>query len=518
MAAASGSADDDSDDEGAVALDFWPELFGVDVPTRLQRLALSACCCCVREAPEDEEAGGTEAVEVVGGAVLALAASGARRDVLSPAPRALRCAVRYPRAPFYLFRRALGSLLRAYIARVPPAPLWASALADAVIYSAPVRHFYTLLIVANSVALGLQHAGQSQAWTDGLAAANAAFVALFALEILLKVIADGLRGFFRDGFNTFDVAVVGISLVDLVLTAEGSSGGGGLGGGYTALRSLRVFRVFKLLRVWTSLRNLMAALLRGLRAALVSFALLLFVVFVFALLGMQAFGGGYDAIEATAASPWAALQGRQAAPKPQLNFDSLFWAMITVCEVMDNENWDVTVRAAAPFPAALRRAKGPFSPARPALPRPAPPRPLAAQVSHGGLRLGLLLLLRGDHRRGQLHLPQPLRVHPHDRAAGRGDQRGRGHPRGGGGGRDEGRARAREPRGDRGSRGGREDPVVPAALLAHARALPQRAPRASAHRRLRALRGPECGARGRAGLWRGRRRGELRGAVNFWAR
>ena len=347
-AAASGDAasdGDNGDEEGGGAFDFWPELFGVDVPTRLQRLALGACCCCVRDAPEDE----VEAVEAIGEADLAQSARVAGRDVLGPPTRALRCAVRYPRAPFYMLRRALESLSRAYTARVPPAPLWASALADAVIDSAPVRHFYTLLIVANSVALGFQYAGQSQAWADGLATANTVFVALFALEILLKMLADGLRGFFRDGFNAFDVVIVGVSLAGLVLAAGGSDGGG-LGAGYTALRSLRVFRVFKLLRVWTSLRKLMAALVRGVRAALVSFALLLFVVFVFALLGMQAFGGGYDAIEATAASPWAASLGRQAAPKPQLNFDSLLWAMITVFEVMDNENWDVTVCTTASSP------------------------------------------------------------------------------------------------------------------------------------------------------------------------
>jgi hypothetical protein len=266
----------------------------------------------------------------------------------------MRCAVRYPRAPAFMLWHALGELYEAYVERVPHVPIWASALAEAVVYSAPVRHFYTLLIIANSVALGCQYASQSAAWADGLAIANAAFVLLFSLELALKLLADGPRGFFRDGFNTFDFFIVGVSLADLAIAGvgvgegAGISGSSGVGQGYTALRSLRVFRVFKMLRAWTSLRVLMRALVRGLRAALISFALLFFVVFVFALLGMQAFGGGYGAIEASAASPWAARRGRQPMPKPQLNFDTLFWAMITVFEVMDNENWDQTVRRNPP--------------------------------------------------------------------------------------------------------------------------------------------------------------------------
>jgi len=44
--------------------------------------------------------------------------------------------------------------------------------------------------------------------TQALEYSNLLFTVLFAVEMLLKLIADGLVGYIRDGFNVFDGFIV----------------------------------------------------------------------------------------------------------------------------------------------------------------------------------------------------------------------------------------------------------------------------------------------------------------------
>jgi hypothetical protein len=71
---------------------------------------------------------------------------------------------------------------------------------------------------------------------------------IFALEMVIKLIGLGLKGYFQEFFNIFDCLIVILSLIDLSLTfaLENKSSGGGL----TALRAFRLLRVFKLAKHW----------------------------------------------------------------------------------------------------------------------------------------------------------------------------------------------------------------------------------------------------------------------------
>ena len=77
---------------------------------------------------------------------------------------------------------------------------------------------------------------------DVLDAFNLVLTIVFALEMILKLVAYGCRGYWRDSFNTFDGIIVIVSLVEILLV---KLAGIEAGGGVSALRALRLLRVLK---------------------------------------------------------------------------------------------------------------------------------------------------------------------------------------------------------------------------------------------------------------------------------
>ncbi|OUC43122.1 transporter, cation channel family protein [Trichinella nativa] len=101
--------------------------------------------------------------------------------------------------------------------------------------------------------------------------------------------------------------------------------------GLSVLRSARLLRLFKVTRYWDSLRNLVASLLNSLRS-IVSLLLLLFLfIVIFALLGMQIFGGKFKF------DPFGS--------KPRSNFDSFPQSLLTVFQILTGEDWNSVMYA-----------------------------------------------------------------------------------------------------------------------------------------------------------------------------
>lgn len=196
--------------------------------------------------------------------------------------------------------------------------------------------FYWIVIVLvflNTCVLATEHHGQSEWIADFqskccrfsstwrvyrlLVAAycNLFFVILFTLEMLFKMFCLGFQGYFVSLFNRFDCFVVISSIVEFVLTGTKVMPALGL----SVLRSVRLLRVFKVTRYWNSLRNLVTSLLNSIRS-IVSLLLLLFLfILIFALLGMQLFGGKLSQEGET--EPYRS------------NFDSFWQALLTVFQV-----------------------------------------------------------------------------------------------------------------------------------------------------------------------------------------
>ncbi|XP_019493541.1 PREDICTED: voltage-dependent L-type calcium channel subunit alpha-1S [Hipposideros armiger] len=186
------------------------------------------------------------------------------------------------------------------------------------------RAFYWLviLIVAlNTLSIASEHHNQPLWLTHLQDVANQVLLCLFTIEMLMKMYGLGLRQYFMSIFNRFDCFVVCSGLLEILLVASGAMSPLGI----SVLRCIRLLRLFKVTKYWTSLSNLVASLLNSIRS-IASLLLLLFLfIIIFALLGMQLFGGRYD-FEDTEV--------------PRSNFDNFPQALISVFQVLTGEDWN----------------------------------------------------------------------------------------------------------------------------------------------------------------------------------
>ncbi|TMS39072.1 hypothetical protein L596_005655 [Steinernema carpocapsae] len=156
-------------------------------------------------------------------------------------------------------------------------------------------------------------------------AANLFFVILFSVEMLLKMYSLGFTTYTTSQFNRFDCFVVISSIIEFVLVYFDVMKPLGV----SVLRSARLLRIFKVTKYWTSLRNLVSSLLNSLRSIMSLLLLLFLFIVIFALLGMQVFGGKFN---------FNPMQ-----PKPRANFDTFIQALLTVFQILTGEDWNTVM-------------------------------------------------------------------------------------------------------------------------------------------------------------------------------
>lgn len=119
---------------------------------------------------------------------------------------------------------------------------------------------------------------------------NYFFTATFAVEALMKIVAQSPKFYFREGWNVFDAIVVALSMFELSMQGY-HMGGRSL----SVLRSFRLLRVFKLARTWPMLNNLLTITGKAIGDLGNLTFVLAIIVFIFAVMGMQLFGNKYTA-------------------------------------------------------------------------------------------------------------------------------------------------------------------------------------------------------------------------------
>ncbi|XP_069956880.1 muscle calcium channel subunit alpha-1 isoform X9 [Cherax quadricarinatus] len=188
--------------------------------------------------------------------------------------------------------------------------------------------FYWLIIVLvflNTAVLASEHYRQPDWLSQFQDYTNLFFVVLFTCEMLLKMYSLGFQGYFVSLFNRFDCFVVISSITEVVLTSTEIMPPLGV----SVLRCVRLLRVFKVTKYWRSLSNLVASLLNSIQS-IASLLLLLFLfIIIFALLGMQVFGGRFNF--------------NPTEDKPRHNFDNFVQAMLTVFQILTGEDWNVVM-------------------------------------------------------------------------------------------------------------------------------------------------------------------------------
>ena len=162
-------------------------------------------------------------------------------------------------------------------------------------------------IVLNGITLGLEtHTGWTIETMTVLQLLDQAFLALFCLELLMKIIV--FKGhFFRDPWRVFDLSVITLALLPDT-------------GVLSVLRSLRVLRILRMISVIPTLRKVVAGLLSAI-PGLTSVAMIMALIFyVGAVMATKLYGDAF----------------------PQW-FGNIFASAYTLFQIMTLESWSMGI-------------------------------------------------------------------------------------------------------------------------------------------------------------------------------
>ncbi|XP_070765049.1 voltage-dependent T-type calcium channel subunit alpha-1I-like [Enoplosus armatus] len=177
-------------------------------------------------------------------------------------------------------------------------------------------------VLLSILAMVIEHHEQPKVLTRMSQISNIIFTIVFFGEMVLKLLALSWE-YFRDRNNIFDFVIVIISLWEIIAKSDGR---------LSALRAFRLLRFVRLLHFLPYLKRQLLVLKRTMQEAASLCWLLLFVTFVFSILGMHLFGGQFS---------FKTLQRDTTTDRK--NFDTLLWSMVTVFQLLTQEDWNLVL-------------------------------------------------------------------------------------------------------------------------------------------------------------------------------
>ncbi|KAM9857055.1 voltage-dependent T-type calcium channel subunit alpha-1I [Aulostomus maculatus] len=180
-----------------------------------------------------------------------------------------------------------------------------------------------IAILINTISMGIEHHEQPEELTNVLEICNIVFTSMFSLEMILKITAFGSFKYLRNPYNVFDGIIVIISVCEIVGQSDG---------GLSVLRTFRLLRVLKLVRFMPALRRQLVVLMKTMDNVATFCMLLMLFIFIFSILGMHIFGCKFSIKTDTGDT----IPDRK-------NFDSLLWAIVTVFQILTQEDWNAVL-------------------------------------------------------------------------------------------------------------------------------------------------------------------------------
>ncbi|KAG1938066.1 voltage-dependent T-type calcium channel subunit alpha-1H [Pimephales promelas] len=200
---------------------------------------------------------------------------------------------------------------------------YARAILKRIVDSKYFNRGIMIAILINTLSMGVEYHEQPDELTDVLEISNIVFTSLFALEMLLKLSACGLFDYISNPYNIFDGIIVIISVCEIVGQGDG---------GFSVLRTFRLLRVLKLVRFLPALRRQLVVLMKTMDNVATFCMLLMLFIFIFSILGMHLFGCKFT----------LRLENGDTV-SDRKNFDSLLWAIVTVFQILTQEDWNVVL-------------------------------------------------------------------------------------------------------------------------------------------------------------------------------
>ncbi|XP_062840903.1 voltage-dependent T-type calcium channel subunit alpha-1I [Trichomycterus rosablanca] len=180
-----------------------------------------------------------------------------------------------------------------------------------------------IAILINTISMGIEHHNQPEELTNVLEICNIVFTSMFTLEMILKLTAFGFFEYLRNPYNIFDGIIVIISVCEIIGQSDG---------GLSVLRTFRLLRVIKLVRFMPALRRQLVVLMKTMDNVATFCMLLMLFIFIFSILGMHIFGCKFNQKTETGDT----VPDRK-------NFDSLLWAIVTVFQILTQEDWNMVL-------------------------------------------------------------------------------------------------------------------------------------------------------------------------------
>jgi len=210
---------------------------------------------------------------------------------------------------------------------------------------------FSLVIILNAIYIGVEteiKTEEKQEFPDGWWYAESSFLVVFVIELVLRLVSQSLRNFFRDGWNDFDFLLVASGVVDSWILTPIMSDCNGQETQDAAcelkfsvdfllllkvLRLVRVFRLLRLVRFLSELLILLKGIVGAMRALVWSAILMLLLVYVCAIFGTKVFG------QAEESSLETHTYGDM-----QRYFGTLLKSMFTLLQVVTLEGWPEIAR------------------------------------------------------------------------------------------------------------------------------------------------------------------------------
>ncbi len=151
---------------------------------------------------------------------------------------------------------------------------------ESLVTSRTFETFIVTVIVLNAITLGLETSKSLAPDTHAmLAGLDRIFLAIFSVEILLKLVVFRLR-YPRDPWRLFDFVIVAIAWLPST-------------GAFSVLRALRILRVVRVLGMVPSLRRVVGGLVAALPGMGSIIGLLALVFYIFSVMATKLFGGAF---------------------------------------------------------------------------------------------------------------------------------------------------------------------------------------------------------------------------------
>jgi hypothetical protein len=153
--------------------------------------------------------------------------------------------------------------------------------------SDPVGNVSTALVVLNLGVMCMPYVGQPAWWASLTQALGDGITYVFIVEMGLKLLGMGWMPYWADTWNQLDGAIVTMSMVEIAITLLLADTGVNI----SFLRMLRLLRLLRLLKAWPGLYHVVKSFVSAVPQICNLFVLMFLLMFIFALLGMQTFGG-----------------------------------------------------------------------------------------------------------------------------------------------------------------------------------------------------------------------------------